>query len=101
MGKERMLAANTTHGRTTAPMRAEHHHARTLARRTRVVCAAKLLEAYLPPEMAARLAAGPEELWAPTHPSNLPFVKNCEPTLFRGGGRRAPPPPPRGRRIDR
>ncbi len=85
-GRARMLAANTTHGLSTAPKRALHRYAQTLARRTRLTCAAQLLRAYLPPEMAARLSAGPEELWPSPHPSNLPFLQNREPTL------RNPPP---------
>ncbi len=79
-GRANMLAANIAHGRSTAPMRAQLRYARTLAKRTRLICAAKRLHAYLPPEMAAGLSAGPEELWAPIHPSNLPFVQNREPT---------------------
>jgi hypothetical protein len=42
--------------------------------RTCLVCAARLLSRNLPPDMAARLAEGPEELAAPIHPSNLPFL---------------------------
>ena len=96
-GRARMLAANTTHGLSTAPKRTLHRYARTLARRTRLTCVAQLLRDYLPPEMAARLAAGPRELWAPPHPSNVPFLQNREPTLrnhppTQGAPHPAPPP---------
>jgi len=73
-GIARMTAANTKHGKTTAPKRAQRLYVRTLIKRTRLVADARRLRAYLPPDMAARLAAGPAELWAPVHPSNLPFV---------------------------
>jgi hypothetical protein len=73
-GRERMTAANTKHGNFSAHARAEKHHVRTFTSRNRLVCTATLLWPYLPPDMAARLAQGPDELFAPVHHSNLPFL---------------------------
>ena len=73
-GRQRMTAANTRHGNFSAYARAERHHVRTSTARNRLTCAATLLLPYLPPDMAARLARGPAELFAPVHPSNLPYV---------------------------
>jgi hypothetical protein len=73
-GRERMTAANTKHGNFSAYARAEKHHVRTFTSRNRLVCAATLLWPYLPPDMAARLAQGPAEFFAPIHPSNLPYL---------------------------
>ncbi len=69
-----MTAANTRHGRFAAHGRAERHYVRTLINRNRLVCAARLLWRYLPPDMAARLGEGPDELATPIHPSNLPYI---------------------------
>jgi hypothetical protein len=65
-------AAHTKHGRQSAPKREAQLYVRTLNQHTRLTAAARRLEAYLPKEMAARLADGPPELWAPVHPTNLP-----------------------------
>ena len=73
-GKARMTAANTRHGNFCAHARAEQHHVRAAINRTWLICTARLLWRYLPPDMAARLAEGPAELSAPIHPSNLPYV---------------------------
>ena len=73
-----MIAARTTHwmyAAAGAPQRAEQPYVGTLIVRTRLLCAATRLRAYLPPEMAARLAVGPPELAAPMHPSQVAFAK--------------------------
>jgi hypothetical protein len=80
-GQARSATANTKHGNTTAPNRIRQRHIRTLITRTRLKCQARLLWPYLPRDMANRLAEGPEELWAPIHPSNLPFVQPPAPPL--------------------
>jgi hypothetical protein len=75
-GMARMIAALTKHGMhgaAGAPQRAEQRHIRTLLVRYRLVAAASRLQAYLPPEMAARLALGPKELAALKHPSQVAF----------------------------
>ncbi len=81
-GRARMIKANTKHGAFTAAKRAEHRYVRTLITRNRLLCAARRLRRYLPPEMAVRLAAGPAELAAPVHPSNLPFLKPQDAMLY-------------------
>src|SRR5271167_3391904 len=73
-GRARMTAANTKHGKFSAPARAERHYVRTLLDRNRLLCAARRLWRYLPPDMAARLGEGPDELATPIHPTNLPYV---------------------------
>jgi hypothetical protein len=77
-GKADFKAAHTRHGRYTAPQRANNLYARTLAVRSRLTREAQLLSAHLPPDMAARLARGPDELWPPVHLSNQPYVTNPE-----------------------
>ena len=77
-GKARMIAARTKHGRhgaAGAPKRDQQLYFWKLRTRSRLAAEANWLEPYLPPDMAARLAAGPDELWAPVHPSNLPYVQ--------------------------
>jgi hypothetical protein len=69
-----MTAANTKHAKFSAHARAERHHVRTFTSRNRLVCTATLLWPYLPLDMAARPARGPDELFAPVHPSNLPYL---------------------------
>ncbi len=73
-GRARMIKANTKHGAFTAAKRADQLYVRTLIIRSRLLRAARHLWRYLPPDMAARLAHGPDELAAPIHPSNLPFL---------------------------
>jgi hypothetical protein len=69
-----MTAANTKHGSFSAQERAQRHYVRAFINRNRLVCAAHLLWRYLPPNMAARPAAGPDELATPIQPSNLPYL---------------------------
>ncbi len=71
-------AVHTKHGRYTAPQRAKNLYARTLAVRSHLTREAHKLSAHLPPDMAARLAQGPGELWPPVHPTNQPYVTNPE-----------------------
>jgi len=78
-GIARSATANTRHGNTTAPERVYRRYIRTLIKRSRLRCQARLLWPYLPPDMSARLAEGPEELRTPIHPSNLPFVQTPNP----------------------
>jgi hypothetical protein len=47
--------------------RAKHRDDRTLTARTRLFCAALRLQAYLLPDLAARLAPAPDELLPPVH----------------------------------
>jgi hypothetical protein len=108
-----MTAANTKHGKFSAHARAEKHHVRAFTSRNRLVCTATLLWPYLPPDMAARLARGPAELFAPTHPSNLPYltpqdamacnVKDRPDTSATPASarRRKPAPQPTGRAAER
>jgi hypothetical protein len=77
-GKADFKAAHTKHGRTTAPKRAASLYTRTLNVRSRLTQEAHRLSAHLPPDMAARLAKGPEELWPPVHLTNQPYVTNPE-----------------------
>jgi hypothetical protein len=73
----RMIAAKTTHGMYAAagaPQRAQQRYVNALVERSRLLCSATLLRAYLPPEMAARLAVGPAELAAPVHLSQVAFA---------------------------
>jgi hypothetical protein len=77
-GKADFKAAHTRHGRYTEPQRAKNLYARTLAVRGRLTREAHRLSAHLPPDMAARLAKGPAELWPPVHLSNQPYVTNPE-----------------------
>ncbi len=112
-GRARIIKANTKHGRFAAPKRADQRYIRTLIVRTYVLAAARRLRPYLPPEMAARLAAGPRELAAPIHPSNLPFLasQDAMPCTVRtsptAGAPRSPrrrqpgPPAPAGRAAER
>src|SRR5271163_3774618 len=72
-GKARMTAANTKHGFLTGPRRAKRRYIRTLITRNRLLCDARLLWPYLPPEMAARLGEFPDELATPIHPTHLGF----------------------------
>ena len=75
-GMARMIAALTKHGRhgaAGAPQRVEQRHRRTLIVRSRLLAAATRLQAYLPPEMAARLQQGPAELAWPKHPTQVAF----------------------------
>ncbi len=90
-GTARMFAANTKHGRQSAPNREAQLYVRTLNQHTSLTAAARRLQAYLPNAMAARLADGPPELWPPVHPTNLPFVKNPEPTPGHESPARLPP----------
>ncbi len=96
-GIARMTAANTTHGKNAAagaPKRALQRYTRTLIIRTRLLCEARRLWPYLPPDMAARLATAHEDLGAPVHPSNLPFLPPEAATLYT----LQPPAPAKSRR---
>jgi hypothetical protein len=97
-GRQRMTAANTKHGNFSAYARAEKHHVRTTTARNRLVCTATLLWPYLPPDMAARLAQGPVELFAPVHHSNLPYLTPQDAMPSKVKIRRGKPTPkPTGR----
>ncbi len=72
--RAKLAALHTTHGNHTAAKRAEQRYVRTLIVRNSLLCAARKLMRWLPPDMARRLKAGPEELAAPIHPSNAAFV---------------------------
>ena len=66
-GFSRLAAAHTTRGIYSATNWVRNRYFRVLACRTRVFCAAKLVEAYLPPALAARLATTPPEFMPPVH----------------------------------
>jgi hypothetical protein len=101
-GRDRMTAANTKHGNYSAHARAERHHVRTFTTRHRLTCAATLLWRCLPPDMAARLAQGPPELFAPVHPSNLPYLTPRDAIPHNVKTRRGKPAPcPTGRAAER
>ncbi len=67
-GLQRLRSARTTHGRTTAAVRARDRFLLSFARRIRVKLAALRLETRLPPVAAARLHAFPPELTGPPFP---------------------------------
>jgi len=79
-GMARMTAAQTTHGRSGAWKRRMGRYVSTVAARGRLFCAAMLLRAHLPAEMAARLAAGPAELQTPDRPCQVPVSRNPDAT---------------------
>src|SRR5208282_5518725 len=80
-GFARLAAAHTTHGRCGAAERAVDRYGRTLIVRSRLLCAAELVRAYLPRNLAARLELGPpDELTSPVHPSNLPSAVMADKT---------------------
>jgi hypothetical protein len=94
-GMARMTAARTTHGLSTVSERARRLYVQTVVVRGRLYCAAMRLRAYLPAEMAARLAEMPAELTSPEHPSQLAFVASAAATpgssdLGSTGGGHAP-----------
>ena len=114
--RAKLAALHTTHGGHTAAKRAEQRYVRTLIVRTRLLCAARKLMSWLPPDMARRLKAGPDELAAPIHPSNAAFVAQMAASLSteardsrgrlltrnaRGRFAAAPPPPLQGRTAER
>jgi len=88
----RMAVAHTTHrffSASGAQQRAARRYLRTLIVRSRLVAAATRLQAYLPPEMAARLKQGPPELKWPKHPSQVAFEAKAASTacdVSAGGG---------------
>src|SRR5271168_4997118 len=91
-GIARMTAANTTHGKYAAagaPDRALRRYTRAVNLRGRLVTDAERLWPNIPPDMAARLDAGPDELFLPVHPSNIPFLPPEALTLYA-----LQPPPP-------
>jgi hypothetical protein len=94
-GKARMIAARTKHGRhgaAGAPQRAQWFYFWKLRTRTRLTVQVDELQPYLPPDMAARAEQGPDELWAPVHPSNLPYVQLPAATPYAQRPRANPKP---------
>src|SRR5208337_2211446 len=88
-GLARLAAARTTKGTYSAENWARDRFVRSVARRLRLLLAARRLHAYLPPEFAARLAAGvPADLRAPARPA--PGGKVEISTKTQGGGADAP-----------
>ena len=83
-GLARLAAAHTTHGYFTAAARAGDLHRRTLVSRIGITCAATMLEAFLPPDLAARLAVPPPDLDAPVHPSNAAYAAAADNTPCNG-----------------
>ena len=86
-----LAAARTTDGTYTAANWIRDRYFRVLACRVRVFCAAKLLRAYLPPALAARLATTPPEFMPPEHYANTLKAEITTRTLWSGG--RGPPGP--------
>jgi hypothetical protein len=84
-GFSRLAAAHTTDGTYTAANWIRDRYFRVLACRVRVFCAAKLLRAYLPPALAARLATTPPEFMPPVHYSNTLNSEITTKTLWSGG----------------
>jgi hypothetical protein len=84
-GLANLAAAHTTGGAYSAASWARQRYIRTLALRTRLLVAARQLQAYLPPEVAARLAMVPAELWAPVHYSQAPNPEITTKTLWTRG----------------
>jgi hypothetical protein len=81
----RLAAARTTSGIYSAANWVNDRHVRTQARRGRLLTAGVKLGLYLPPEVAARLAAVPAELRAPVHPSQIPYLEIATKTPGSGG----------------
>ena len=84
-GFSRLAAAHTTDGTYTAANWIRDRYFRVLACRVRVFYAAKLLRAYLPPALAARLATTPPEFMPPVHYSNTLKTETTTKTLRSGG----------------
>jgi hypothetical protein len=84
-GMARLAAARTTHGLSTVSERARRLYVQTLVVRGQLYRAATRLRAYLPAEMAARLAETPAELTSPEHPSQLAFAASAAATPGSSG----------------
>ena len=84
-GLARLATARTKHGDHGAAWRAIHRYQRTLIVRSLLFAAAYLLRAYLPPEIAARVAAAGTDIPSPSHYSNGPVAPDAgESPLDRG-----------------
>jgi hypothetical protein len=84
-GFSRLAAAHTTDGTYAAANWVRDRYFRVLACRVRLFCAAKLLRAYLPPALAARLATTPPEFMPPEHYANTLKAEITTTTLWSGG----------------
>ena len=84
-GLARSAAARTTGGTYSAANWVRDRYFRVLALRVRLFCAAKRLQAYLPPALAARLATTPPEFMPPVHYSNTLNSEITTKTLWSGG----------------
>ena len=84
-GLASLAAAHTTGGTYAAANWIRDRYSRVLACRIRLFCAAKLLRAYLPPALAARLATTPPEFMPPVHYSNTLNSEITTKTLWSGG----------------
>ena len=105
-GLASLAAAHTKGGAYTAANRARQRYVRKAALRLRLFTTALDLRAYMPPDVAARLATVPAELSAPVHYSQTPDPQFPTETLWSGGrdarGRfmARPRPAPRGRAAE-
>jgi hypothetical protein len=84
-GLVRLATAHTTGGTYSAANWVRHRYFRVLACRMRLFSAAKLVRAYLPPALAARLATTPPESMPPVHHSNTLKSEITTKTLWSGG----------------
>jgi hypothetical protein len=73
-GLARLAAARTTHGDHDAATRAIYRYRRTLMVRSRLLAVAYQVKAYLPSDIAARVALGGNELAAPPRPDEPPVA---------------------------
>ncbi len=73
-GLARLAAAHTKHGNDGAAWRAVNRYQRTVIVRSRLLAGAYGLGPHLPPDIAARMALGANELAPPPHYSRGPVV---------------------------
>jgi len=83
-GFANLAAARTTSGDYSAASWASNRYHRTMAVRLRLLVAARQLQAFLPPDLAARLATVPAELSAPVLYPQTPEVEITTKTLGSG-----------------
>ena len=95
-GLARLAASHTTSGAYSAANWAMDRYKRTLRIRTLLLGAARQLQAYMPPEVAAQVALVPAELWAPALPWQTAEPEFATKTLWTGA-RDAPGRDVRGR----
>lgn len=81
-GFAKLAAARMTGGMCSVTNRARGRCFRTVALRLRLPTAGRQLQAHLPPDVPARLATVPAELWAAVRPSQTAKLEICAKTLW-------------------